>query len=226
MIESKIYYRRRLPHYQPFGATFHVVFRLAGSLPREVIERMRSERETEEKRISGIIDKKLKQIENLEHRRRYFEKFDALLDGSGIGPRWLAEPSIAGIVAEAIRYRDRKAYDLLAFSIMPNHVHKICIVRRPDWSPYDHSSFNKRRPSSPYILTRILENLKWYTALKCNQQLGRSAAFWQHESYDHVIRDDQELINTVEYVLNNPVKAGLVPSWELWPWTYCKPGTP
>jgi REP element-mobilizing transposase RayT len=201
-----------------------VVYRLVGSLPREVIERMRFEREREEKRISSITDQKLRKFEKLDHRLKVFKEFDASLDGSSTGPRWLSVPVVSEIVAEAIRYRDGKAYDLLAFSIMPNHVHQICIVGRPVWSPYDHSSFNEQSPSSPYILTRIMENLKWYTALKCNQQLGRSGAFWQHESYDHVVRDDRELIKTVQYVLNNPVKAGLAQSWDLWPWTYCKPG--
>jgi hypothetical protein len=38
---DKIYYRRHLPHYQPSDATFFVTFRLAGSLPAAVIEKMR-----------------------------------------------------------------------------------------------------------------------------------------------------------------------------------------
>ncbi len=44
------------------------------------------------------------------------------------------------------------------------------------------------------------------------------------ESYDHVIRTADELERTIQYVLNNPVKAGLVASWEEWPWSYIKPG--
>ncbi len=81
-----------------------------------------------------------------------------------------------------------------------------------------------RRDSSTYSVTAILANLKWYTALKCNHLLCRSGSFWQHESYDHVIRTDEELERTIWYVLGNPVKAGLVDSWEDWPWTYCKSG--
>jgi len=51
--------------------------------------------------------------------------------------------------------------------------------------------------------------------------LNRSGTFWQHESYDHVVRGDKELIRIAEYVLNNPVKAGLCERWEDWKWNYC-----
>ena len=53
-----------------------------------------------------------------------------------------------------------------------------------------------------------------------NQRLGRSGAFWQHESYDHCVRNPNELKRIVTYVLNNPVKTGLVDRWEKWPWNY------
>ncbi|MFH0990568.1 MAG: hypothetical protein V1799_11195 [bacterium] len=69
-----------------------------------------------------------------------------------------------------------------------------------------------------------MRKLKWNTALKANKLLHRHGAFWQDESYDHVIRDSDELERTVWYVLNNPVKARLVESWDQWPWTYCAEG--
>ena len=45
--------------------------------------------------------------------------------------------------------------------------------------------------------------------------------FWQHESYDHVVRDENELGRIVEYVLNNPVKVGFCENWEDWKYSYC-----
>jgi REP element-mobilizing transposase RayT len=221
--QSKTYYHRHLPHYQPHDATFHVMFRLAGSLPEEVIERMRVERIAQEENLAGITDRKKLRDEWTAHHAEYFEKFDALLDGASGGPLWLAEASVATIVAEAIRHRDGKSYDLLANCIMPNHVHMVIAAGRPDWSPNEDGVVG-RRDSSTYRLTKILENLKWYTALKCNKGLHRRGAFWQHESYDHVIRDTEELERTIWYVLHNPVKAHLVETWEQWRWTYCKPG--
>ena len=63
---------------------------------------------------------------------------------------------------------------------------------------------------------------KGYTAHKANRLLGRKGAFWQQESYDHVVRDANEWQRIVTYVLNNPVKAGLVDRWEKWQWSYCR----
>ena len=75
-----------------------------------------------------------------------------------------------------------------------------------------------------YILADMFGSLKKYTARRANRILSRRGAFWQDESYDHVIRDDNELERAISYVLNNPVNASLVQSWEQWPWTYVKPG--
>jgi hypothetical protein len=52
--------------------------------------------------------------------------------------------------------------------------------------------------------------------------LGRQGAFWQDESYDRVIRDSEEFDRVISYVLENPVKAGLVSEWGKWPWSYLK----
>ena len=72
-----------------------------------------------------------------------------------------------------------------------------------------------------HSLPSILKSLKNYTALNCNRMLGRTGSFWQHESYDHTIRDEAEWRRTVRYVLNNPVSARLVEEWEDWEWSYC-----
>jgi putative transposase len=196
------------------------VFRLAGSLPLSAIEELRIEREQFERELADIKNTpELKRKQN-DFRRQYFERFDTLLDGNSTGPLWLKQTDVAAIVHEAILYRNEKEYDLYASTIMPNHVHMVFSVGRPDWSSY---SVKGRRNSSTYIVSNLLENLKWYTALKANQVLKRQGQFWQHESYDHVIRDDKELERTIWYVVENPVKAGLVKSWKKWQWTYCKP---
>ena len=55
-----------------------------------------------------------------------------------------------------------------------------------------------------------MQSLTGYTAWKANRLLGRSGAFWHHESYDHAVRNVSEWQRIITYVLNNPVKAGLV----------------
>ena len=209
MSEPKTYYRRHLPHYQPLEGEYHVVFRLTGSLPAEVIERLRVERDIERKRAATLTNAARDRPEKLRLNTAYFTKFDKLLDRASPGRRWLADKRVAALVTEAIHYRDKKQYDLYAFTVMPNHVHIVfATVRRAD--------------CPTYTVTQILQKLKWNTALKANRILNRWGAFWQDESYDHVIRTDEELERTIWYVLNNPVQAGLVRSWEEWPWTYWK----
>ncbi len=67
-----------------------------------------------------------------------------------------------------------------------------------------------------------MHNIKRNSAKLANAALGRSGAFWQHESYDHFARDEAELERIIKYVIYNPVKAGLVDDWTKWKWTYCK----
>src|SRR2546421_555517 len=67
-------------------------------------------------------------------------------------------------------------------------------------------------------LAEIMHSLKSYTAHEANKLLGRSGQFWQHESYDHWVRDDDELERVVAYINANPVAAGLVARAEDWYW--------
>lgn len=211
------FYRRKLPHWQPQGAEYFVTFRLAGSLPTEVVLKLKKERneligkstlnQSRWDRLSGLRTKISK---------RFFSKYDSFLDECATGPKWLAQTDIADIVKEAIQYRDSSEYDLYAYSIMPNHVH--LVFKLPDTkslNPVENEDFS---------VTKILKSLKWYSALKANQVLKRTGnSFWQAESYDHVIRDSDELERVIYYTLHNPVKAGLVDDWEGWSHLYCKP---
>ncbi len=132
MAEQKDFYRRHLPHWQPSDATFHVGFRLDGSLPAEVVERLRAEREEAARELAKV------QSSNEEDKKEIlqgfhwtqFEKFDELLDGVSLGPRWLAQPEAAAIVQKALHFYDQSRYDLLAYSIMSNHVHVVAVCWR------------------------------------------------------------------------------------------------
>jgi putative transposase len=205
MEDEKIYYCRNLPHYQSSHAAYFITFRLAGSLPNEVIIKLKEEYEVVVKHLETIIDPVAKKKELDNHRKKYFEKFDEFLDKHAIGPTWLSSDCVAQIVFDAICYRNGKEYELIAYCIMPNHVHMIINVERSDTSFY-----------------KVLQSLKAHTARECNKILNRSGAFWQHESYDHVIRNSKELESIIWYVLNNPVKAGLVDDWQKWKWSYCQ----
>jgi len=66
-----------------------------------------------------------------------------------------------------------------------------------------------------------MHSLKARSARECKLILSRSGQFWEQESFDHVIRPGK-FDATVRYVLNNPVKAGLVNDWRDWRGNYCR----
>jgi REP element-mobilizing transposase RayT len=204
----KEFYRRHLPHWQPKGALFFVTFRLKDSVPYQVIDSLRTER----KRANAALYK-LPESERLQQNavdeQRYFEKWEGYLDKAEPGPRWLSQPEIASIVKEAMHYRDSKVFDLYTYCIMLNHVHVVFErASKSDWQ------------SDLLPLHKIMKSLKRHTARQANIILHREDAFWQDESYDRAIRDSEEFIRIVNYVLENPVKAGLVSKWDEWEWSY------
>ncbi len=64
--------------------------------------------------------------------------------------------------------------------------------------------------------------IKGRSSREINLLLDRSATFWQKASYDHMIRNEHELSAIGDYILNNPVKAGMISSGEDWPFTFVK----
>lgn len=83
-----------------------------------------------------------------------------------------------------------------------------------------HVLFNIRNDEDD--LFRVMQQHKSFTAKEANRILSLSGQFWERESYDHVVRAG-EFWMIVHYILNNPVKAGLVNSWDEWKWTYLNP---
>jgi valyl-tRNA synthetase len=183
-----------LPHWTQSGATYAIAFRLADSLPPEVLHAWNLERE-------GIVlrakeqNRPLTPHEERELDRLYTTRIEAFLD-SGQGACHLAKPEIASLVQEALRHFDGQRYDLIAWCIMPNHVHVIV------------------RPFEGYDLPGILHSWKSFTAKQANKLLGATGSFWQDEYYDHLIRDEEDFNRHLTYVLQNPEKAGL----KAWPW--------
>jgi putative DNA methylase len=133
------------------------------------------------------------QLEKMSKARADEEKFlgvDNLLD-AGFGASHLAKPNIAAMVESALLFFDGSRYQLHAWAIMPNHVH-VLLTPKPDES-----------------LPGILHSLKSFTANRANKLIGSSGAFWQREYFDRLVKDETQYYATIEYIENNPVKAGL-----------------
>jgi len=194
------FYRRRLPHIQIAGATYFITFRLVNSLPMEALDKLAEEKQ----KIT-----KLPESQKEDAHRTWFAKYDDYLDKALHGNLYLKNEQIANMVAASFQFRNGKAYDLISYCIMLNHVHLVC-------TPLEKSD------GTYFGLTEILHSLKRHTAREANKFLQRSGTFWQDESYDHFIRDDAELDRIVKYILYNPVKANLVKEQTGWKWNYCK----
>lgn len=121
-----------------------------------------------------------------------FETMDRLLDEVRTGTFYLRQPAIARMIVEAIHYNAviLGHYRLHAFVVMPNHVHLL---------------------ATPLVaLPKLTKSLKSITAKRANMTLALTGTpFWQGESYDHVIRSRQEFEKILNYIEDNPVRAGL-----------------
>ncbi len=212
----KVEYVRNLPHLQYVGAIFFVTFRLKGSLPASVIQGLITERDNaiarlNERNSSTIIDEIDKE------KKRYFARIERTLDACQYGPDWLRLTDIRMVVANRIKQAAPKGYDLLAYCIMPNHVHLVVDTA----NQLDALSTQQEVTDDTYQqLYKTLGLIKGGSAFEANRLLNRTGAFWQPESYDHYVRDGNELARIIDYVVQNPVRAGLVTHWEAWPGTF------
>jgi REP element-mobilizing transposase RayT len=132
-----------------------------------------------------------------------FVWMDRYLDTTRTGPMWLRQATVAQLVSESIR-GGTILYDLYSWVIMPNHVH---VLLRPKADP-----------------SELLRRIKGRTAREANL-LGRTGTpFWQAESYDRWVRDDEERARISRYIEDNPVAAGLAQRADLYRWSSAWPG--
>jgi len=194
--EVRIRQRVRLPHWEKDAGLYFITFRLTDSLPKQVLEKI-AERQrilmaakqtgahllpSQEVLVAEFSPVKLEE---------YFDR--------GAGTCCLRDERVGELMANALRFWEGKRYRLLAWCVMPNHVHVVC------------------RLLAGQGLSKVLQGWKSFPARKANVILGRSGAFWQREYYDRLIRDGDELRRAVRYVVGNPERAGLR-GWR-WVWS-------
>ena len=138
---------------------------------------------------------------------RAFLAMDRILGKAQHGPVFLRQPEIARLVVQALTDGEARfqRYHLHSFVVMPNHVHLLV---------------------TPLVTARQwLGPLKGFTGYRANRTLSRlGAPFWQDESYDHLVRSDEEFRRVERYIEFNPVRAGLTASPEQFPWSSAAPG--
>jgi menaquinone-specific isochorismate synthase len=190
----------RLPHLDVTSGIYFITFNLADALPGEIRERLEHERLT----LRAELDRKrgdLTRADIHQLKQVFIEACERELD-LGHGSCVLRNSAVASMVVNALRYFNGARYDLFTWSVMPNHVHVIL------------------RTGADHRIDQILHSWKSFTSKEANKILGRTGSLWQEDYFDRTIRSSRELRETIEYVLNNPNRAGLLD----WPWVGCCEG--
>jgi len=156
-----------------------VTFRLADALPHHVVEAWK---ETD--------------LGEGELRSRIAAYLDA-----GHGSCVLKQSIAAEAVEDVLLHGHDEQYRLLAWVVMPNHVH--LVVQMKDGTP----------------LGEVVRRWKGISARRINGALARSGRLWQPGFFDRYVRDENHLLRVVAYVHENPVRASLVRRPEDWPYS-------
>lgn len=190
-----------LPHWRIHGATYAITFRTKDSLPKSVLEDFKQRHQILLDRIEKVRQTAGSRdaTDELLPLRAELQSLTQTIIEPALhatkGPQPLSDPQIADRVCKALKFFDGERYNLLAWSVMPNHVHVLLT------------------PHETFSLEGILKSWKTHTAKQANQILGKSGTFWQEEYYDHIVRDGHDLKNQVRYILKNPVNGNASPAW-------------
>ncbi len=181
--------RGYLPHFDSPELIQHVTFRLADSLPGAVVGRLLAE-------IDGL-DPELRDVET-------FRRLEGLAD-AGHGACWLRREECARIVQDALLHFDGERYHLMAWVVMPNHVHAL-FQTLPGWAT-----------------GTVVGSWKTFTSNAIGRLVGQAGEslpqVWCPDYWDRYIRNDGHFVQALDYIHNNPVKAGLVRRPEDWRWS-------
>lgn len=183
-------YQGNLPHWQQEHVWYFVTFRLADSIPAEVAEQIKAEREAWLKKNPNGKEGKYSKEQLKEYNSLFSDRIESLLNDCK-GSCILRNREIADIVKKAIEHFNKQRYVLDEWVIMPNHVHVLL------------------KPLSENKLDEILHSWKSFTANEINKALGKKGQVWMHESYDHIVRNEKALHTIRNYIRQNPVKAKL-----------------
>ena len=202
-----------LPHYDELGIVQSITFRLCDSLPIGKIEELKEE---------------LRKLQEEKRDRVKRKKIEDWID-AGYGCCALKNPDMAKIMEDALLYFNGNRYDLVCWCIMPNHVHVMISVRyalskivqswksfsgRWAWEHLDEKwlpAMGTRSSSSSE------DNLR--AGARSSQGSQKTHKFWMADYWDRYIRNAEHFSRVVEYIHNNPVKAGLCERAEDWLWS-------
>ncbi|PCJ59516.1 MAG: hypothetical protein COA79_10745 [Planctomycetota bacterium] len=186
---NSVNYRGYLPHFEICSHYQMITYRLNDSLPAKTLEKLNDAKNNDS-----------------EYRKAIETQMDA-----GHGSSILKEPAIANMIINNWKYFHIKRYELIAYVVMPNHVHVLIKLNDNEkLSKIVHSwkSFTSKHFSS------ILKNLN----LSSRDAEGNPIK-WQRDYWDRYIRNVDHYLRSIDYIHNNPRHAGICSSPDQWPFS-------
>ncbi len=123
--------------------------------------------------------------------------------------RWILPKQVRSVVLGCCLHDNEETFDLRVAVVMPDHVHLI------------FTPLIDQVAREVYSLATIMDAIKG-AAHRINKSLGRKGRVWQPESFDHVLRSSEGLDAKIQYIVENPVRCGLVAQWMDYPWLWRK----
>jgi len=200
-------HRRFLPHHQETQQIISLCWRLAFTLPRH-LHLILQDLKNILLQVEKHPDPHIHEFELQQYAQKILE-YDEFLGKFELEGLSLCEQPFAGMLCNALRFYAGNLYDLHAYCVMPNHLH-LLIEPLPDANQRYHR------------VSVIVQRIKSYTSTKINQLRGKTGKVWSDDYYDRYIRSERDYYNVLEYILLNPVKAGLVNDWEDWEFSFSK----
>ena len=145
--------------------------------------------------------------------------------------RFILSDSAKDLVLSSFQFQDSKKYVLHGCVVMDDHVH--CILKPMEIMIKEQARrpVPQERPVHPekitrlpeyYSLPQITHSIKSYSANRIQKLLNIKGSIWQDENYDRIIRDENEYLEKMKYIINNPLKPGLVGKSEDYKWLFYK----
>jgi REP element-mobilizing transposase RayT len=125
----------------------------------------------------------------------------------GTFKRWSLPADARQLAFECCLREHLATIDLHAVVVMATHAHLL---------------FTALRDEEGWLvsLPEIMRLIKGRSANSINKLLDRRGRVWQEESFDHVLRSNESLMEKANYICQNPVRAGLVRSIADYPWLW------
>ena len=173
-------WKAKLPHWEQYGKIQYVTFRLSDSLPQSCLNNIKIKKESFELSHPRPWDEKTE--------RKYsslLKKWEDEYLDAGFGSCVLKTDSVRKILVDSLEFHNLKKYILLAYVVMPNHVHALMLMR------------NNNKVSN------VLNNIKRFSAKEINKILNRHGSIWS-PTWDRIVRSRQHLKHCVAYIKENP----------------------